>query len=158
MLISDNKGRKLYVTRDGMLAVAHASGMLNGIVVDELRRNTAGDGWTCYVSVWRKDWDYPCKMGAQCKDSEPQARQGHGPEMALARAERRALKRAFRIRSDFYPERPSVVEDFDTDIEPPALVATAGEGAAREVSETTTRAASPDEWVSPTREQDANIR
>ena len=126
-LISDRNGRKLYVTRDGMLAVAHASGQLNGIEVTEQRRNSTGDGWTAYVSVWRKDMEHPFHYGAQCKDNEAQAKAGNGPEMALARAERRALKRAFRIRSDFYPERP-YIEDEDTDLSPP------GEGAPREVS------------------------
>jgi hypothetical protein len=86
-----------YITRDGMLEVAHRSGQLDGIVVDELRRNSTGDGWTAYVSVWRKDMSHPFRWGAQCKDREAVAKQGHGPEMALARAERRALKHAFNI-------------------------------------------------------------
>jgi len=85
---------KIYITRDGMLHVAHQSGQLNGIVVDEERRNTTDDGWTAYVSVHRRDMDYPFRYGGQCKDNEqkddPQA-------MALARAERRALRRAFDI-------------------------------------------------------------
>ena len=86
-----------YITRDGLLEIAHRSGHLDGIVVDEQRRNTTGDGWTAYVSVWRNDMGHPFTYGAQCKDTEPQAKDGHGPEMALARAERRALKRAFNV-------------------------------------------------------------
>jgi hypothetical protein len=88
---------KTYITRDGMLDVAHRSGMLDGIVVDEQRRNSTDDGWTAFVSVWRKDMSHPFRYGAQCKDREAQARNGYGIEQAVARAERRSLKRAFRI-------------------------------------------------------------
>lgn len=155
ILISDNKGRRLYVTRDGMIAVAHASGQLNGIEVIEQRRNTEGNGWTAYVSVWRKDMEHPFTYGAQCKDSEAQARAGNGPEMALARAERRALKRAFRIRSDFYPENPHI-EDIDADeIESPT-----GEAAPREVSITRPPAAPSvdSQFIVPTPEQIRQMR
>ena len=88
---------QVYVTRDGLVAIAHRSGQLDGISVDEMRRNTTNDGWTVYVSVFRKDCSHPFRYGAQCKDSEPQAKAGFGLEQALARAERRALKRAFAI-------------------------------------------------------------
>jgi hypothetical protein len=153
-LIEDRKGARLYVTRDGMLAVAHASGQLNGIEVTEQRRNSTGDGWTCYVSVWRKDMQYPFHYGAQCKDTEAQARAGNGPEMALARAERRALKRAFRIQSDFYPGRPDI-EAIDVDeIDSPP-----GEAAPREESTRPPAAPSIDtEWIAPTPEQQRLMR
>jgi hypothetical protein len=93
-------GVEPYITRDGYLHIAHRSGQLDGIVVDEQRRNSTADGWTAYVSVYRKDMSHPFRYGAQCKDSEPQAKAGNGPEQALARAERRALKRAFDIPGD----------------------------------------------------------
>jgi len=86
-----------YITRDGLLEIAHRSGQLDGITVDEQRRNSTGDGWTCFVTVWRRDMSHGFRFGAQCKDTEAQAKDGHGPEMALARAERRALKRAFNV-------------------------------------------------------------
>jgi len=114
-IIDRGRGRKPYVTRDGYLEIAHRSGQLDGIVVDEERRNTTSDGWTAYVSVWRRDMSHPFRYGAQCKDGEALAKQGNGPEMALARAERRALKRAFNIPS---------FDGFDDDDEgPPASVA-----------------------------------
>jgi RecT family protein len=97
VIVAKKGGNRAYITRDGMLEIAHRSGQLDGIVVDEQRRNTENDGWTAYVSVWRKDMSHPFRYGAQCKDSESQAEQGNGPEMALARAERRALRRAFNI-------------------------------------------------------------
>lgn len=96
-IIQTQQGPRPYITRDGMLEVAHRSGQLDGIVVEEQRRNSEGNGWTAYVSVWRRDMSHPFTYGAQCKDHETQAKAGNGPEMALARAERRALKRAFSI-------------------------------------------------------------
>ena len=96
-LIAGKSGAQVYVTRDGLVAIAHRSGQLDGIVVDAMRRNTTDDGWTAYVAVYRKDCAHPFRYGAQCKDSEPQAKAGFGLEQALARAERRALKRAFAI-------------------------------------------------------------
>jgi len=99
-LIATKTGPKTYISRNGLLTVAHRSGQLDGLVVDEQRRNSTDDGWTAYVSVWRKDMSHPFRYGAQCKDNEPQAQAGNGPEMALARAERRALLRAFNIPVD----------------------------------------------------------
>lgn len=161
MLIPDKGGRKLYITRDGMLAVAHASGMFDGMDIEQ-RRNSTNDGWTAYVTVWRKDWGHAVRIGAQCKDTEAQARAGHGPEMALARAERRALKRAFRIRSDFYPERPGVEyvgEDIETIDIPPAVEGTAvGEAPREESSRPPAAPRITDEYIVPTREQDAQLR
>jgi hypothetical protein len=96
-VILTKNGPRPYITRDGMLEVAHRSGVFDGITVDEERRSSDGKGFTAYVSVWRKDMSHPFRYGAQCKDDESQAKQGNGPEMALARAERRALRRAFNI-------------------------------------------------------------
>jgi RecT family len=162
-LIEGKKGRQIYISRDGMLAVAHASGQLDGIVVDEQRRNSTGDGFTAYVSVWRKDMTHPFRYGAQCKDTERQAREGHGAEQALARAERRALKRAFRIRTDFYPERPDI-EDIDAiEAEATEEISPPNGGAEAAPKESITRpSASPprneDEFIVPTREQTAQMR
>lgn len=96
-VIRTKHGQKVYVTRDGLLAVAHRSGMLNGIVVEEERRASDDGGWTAIVSVYVKGCEYPFTYGAQCRDTEDPARAGNGPEMALARAERRALRRAFSV-------------------------------------------------------------
>lgn len=96
-VITASGRRQVYITRDGYLEIAHRSGMLDGIEVVEERRNSTNDGWTAYVSVHRRDMTHPFTYGAQCKDNEKQAAAGRGPEMALARAERRALKRAFNV-------------------------------------------------------------
>jgi hypothetical protein len=107
-MIDKGRGRKPYITRDGYLEIAHRSGVFDGMTTDEERRNSTGDGWTAYVIAWRKDMSHGFRYGAQCKDSEALAKQGNGPEMALARAERRALKRAFNI--------PSFGDDDDDDV------------------------------------------
>jgi hypothetical protein len=111
-----------YITRDGMIDIAHRSGQLDGIVVDELRRSSDDSGWTAYVAVWRKDMSHPFRYGARCRDNERQGREGLGPEMATARAERRALKRAFRIATsdEYQPDAETVrVEPAAADAERP---------------------------------------
>ena len=82
-----------YITRDGMLHVAHDSGQLDGMLVDEQRESE--NGYSATVSVWRKDMAHPFTYKGGCGIEEPQAKAGHGAAMALARAERRALRRAF---------------------------------------------------------------
>jgi hypothetical protein len=96
-ILERGRGREVYITRDGYLENAHRHPMFDGMVPDEVRRNSTADGWTAYVTVWRKDMGHPFRMGAQCKDTEAQAKQGNGVEMAIARAERRTLKRAFKL-------------------------------------------------------------
>lgn len=113
-----NKGTmSVYITRDGCLAIAHRHPQFDGMTTDEMRRNSTGDGFTAFVSVWRKDMSHPFRCGAQCKDTERQAKEGYGAEQALARAERRTLKRAFHLRGGAFTEVRNVIDvgtDFDT--------------------------------------------
>jgi hypothetical protein len=95
-IIKTAGGNRAYITRDGMLEIAHRSGQLDGIVVDDQHRTEHG-GHSATVSVWRKDMKHPFTYKGGCGHDEPQSKQGNGPEMALARAERRALRRAFSI-------------------------------------------------------------
>jgi hypothetical protein len=97
-VIATKKGARVYITRDGMLEIAHRSGQLDGIVVEEERQSE--NGYSATVSVWRKDMAHPFTYKGGCGAGEPQAETGNGAEMALARAERRALKRAFAIPAD----------------------------------------------------------
>ena len=94
-VIKTKSGNRVYVTRDGMIKIAHASGQLDGLVVDEQRESD--HGWSATVSVYRKDMAHPFTYKGGCGKDERQAVEGNGPEMALARAERRALRRAFAI-------------------------------------------------------------
>lgn len=86
----------VYITRDGLLHVAHRSGQLDGIVVDqEPTLSEDGTTWTARVTVFRKDMRhgftfpgrYPARGGNQA----------YAPEMALKAAESHALRRAFSI-------------------------------------------------------------
>jgi hypothetical protein len=110
-IIKAKGGNRAYITRDGMLEVAHRSGQLDGIVVDEERESE--HGWSATVSVHRRDMAHPFTYRGGCGVDEPQAEQGHGAEMALARAERRALKRAFNI---------SAFDDADDPVLDPAVL------------------------------------
>jgi len=84
------KGSLPYVTRDGFLHIAHRSGQLDGIeVVDGPRRE--GNEWVAQVAVYRKDMSHPFIYPGRADIG------GNGPEMAIARAERRALRRAFAV-------------------------------------------------------------
>jgi hypothetical protein len=87
--------QKVYVSRDGLLHVAHQSGVLDGIVVEEQRESE--NGYSATVTVWRRDMTHGFTYKGGCGVNEPQAANGYGAEMALARAERRALLRAFDI-------------------------------------------------------------
>lgn len=104
-------GNQIYVSRDGMLEIAHRSGVLDGIVVEEERESE--HGWSATIAVYRRDMSHPFRYRGGCGRSEPQAEQGNGAEMALARAERRALKRAFAI---------PAIDDIDDPIIEPAEV------------------------------------
>lgn len=111
-VIEPKKGnRKVYITRDGYLDIAHRSGQLDGIVLEDVSRGESG--WRATVSVWRRDMRYPFTYSAGCGDEEVQATAGNGEEMAIARAERRALRRAFRVLTAI--ERASGLVHDDTD-------------------------------------------
>lgn len=130
-VISTKQGLKPYITRDGLLTIAHRSGHFDGITTDDLHEGESG--WGATVTVWRNDMSHGFTYSAGCGKHEPQAQQGHGPEMALARAERRALHRAFNI--------PTAGNDWEDDPTEPAAGSLAGHSAsggmaAREVGTT----------------------
>lgn len=99
-----------YVTRDGFLHIAHKSGRFDGMVT-EYERETPG-GYECKVAVYRRDMSHPFTAVGRAKKSEGDKM----ADMALARAERRALRRAFDVAgiSDHEPveweEVPDLVE------------------------------------------------
>lgn len=86
----------LYVTRDGLMHVAHASGRFDGISVRSLP-----DTPTHYVAeatVWRKDMGHPfVYTGRYPKGGKGGPGAQYGPEMAEKCAECRALRRAFSV-------------------------------------------------------------
>jgi hypothetical protein len=97
---------RAYVTRDGLLHIAHRSGVFDGIEVTEPRLD--GEFWRSTCSVYRKDMSrpftypgrYPAKGGNQ----------RFAPEMAVKVAEVQSLRRAFDVSA------PTVEERWDLDV------------------------------------------
>ena len=151
-VITTKQGMKPYVTRDGLLAVAHRSGQFDGMTTDELREGE--HGWAATVTVWRKDMTHGFTYSAGCGRHEPQAQQGNGPEMALARAERRALHRAFNI--------PTTGGDWDDDPPAPEMTVRQDGGASgpQEVAITRSPAdqRADSRFIAPTTAQQDEIR
>ncbi len=82
-----------YVTRDGYLHIAHASGQFDGMeVVDESATDTE---WRAKVSVYRKDMSHPFTYTGRYPLNGQQKK--YGPEMAVKTAEVMALRRAFDV-------------------------------------------------------------
>lgn len=92
---------KPYITRDGLLHVAHRSGNLDGIettepvIVDKF--------WTARCSVYRKDMSRPFTYGGRYP-VDGQNRK-FAPEMAIKVAEVMALRRAFDVAAPAMEER-----------------------------------------------------
>lgn len=86
----------VYITRDGYLHVAHRSGNLNGIVVDEPPHlSEDGKEWLCTVTVYRKDMQYGFRFPGRYPAVG--GNKDYAPEMALKCAEAHALRRAFNV-------------------------------------------------------------
>ena len=86
----------VYITRDGMLHVAHRSGQLDGIVVEqEPTLSEDGKEWVARVSVWRKDMSHPFTFPGRY--SVTGGNRDYAQEMSLKAAEAHALRRAFDI-------------------------------------------------------------
>ncbi len=84
---------KPYVTRDGLLHVAHRSSQLDGIeLLDEGETPTH---WWAKVAVYRKDMSHPFTFRGRYPKSGTQ--KTFGPEMALKCSEMLALRRAFDV-------------------------------------------------------------
>ena len=84
-----------YVTRDGYLAVAHRSGLFDGMEV--LEQGETDSHFVAKVSVYRKDMSRPFTyVGRYAKSSGDMAKK-FGPEMAVKVAEVQALRRAFNV-------------------------------------------------------------
>lgn len=85
--------KRLYVTRDGLLHVAHKNGQLDGIEV--LEQAESETHYIAKVAVYRKDMSHPfVYVGRYPKTG---TNKKFGPEMAVKCAEAMALKRAFDV-------------------------------------------------------------
>jgi hypothetical protein len=89
---------QLYITRDGLIHIAHASGQLDGIEVEAVRDD---DGrWIATAKVYRKDMSRPFVYSAhQAEHEVPTSRawQKAPRAMTVKCAEVMALRRAFAV-------------------------------------------------------------
>lgn len=86
----------VYITRDGLLHIAHRSGQLDGIVVEqEPTLSEDKREWVARVSVYRKDMRHPFTFPGRY--SANGGNREYPQEMALKAAEAHALRRAFDV-------------------------------------------------------------
>jgi hypothetical protein len=147
-VIGTKQGLRPYITRDGLLSIAHRSGQFDGMTTDDLHEGE--HGWGATVTVWRKDMSHGFTYSAGCGRNEPQAQQGHGPEMALARAERRALHRAFNV--------PTTGGDWDAPPDMEQEPQYSGASAPQEAAIARSPAEQRATFIAPTDEQQTEIR
>ncbi len=91
LIVIPRKGA--YITRDGLLTLAHRSGVLDGIVVES--ESDTDTHWCAEVSVYRTDMSHPFTYRGRYPHNGDNAK--YGPEMAVKCAEVMALRRAFRV-------------------------------------------------------------
>ncbi len=95
-----------YITRDGLLWVAHRSGALDGIEVTDpevVNLPGAGEFWRAKASVYRKDMTRPFTYAGRYPTKG--GNQRYAPEMAVKVAEVMALRRAFNVSAPVLEER-----------------------------------------------------
>lgn len=84
-----------YITRDGLLHVAHVSGQLDGIETTDPALDEDGAFWRCKASVYRKDMTRPFTYTGRYPAKG--RNQQYAPEMAVKVAEVMSLRRAFDV-------------------------------------------------------------
>jgi len=94
-----------YITRDGLLHVAHTSGVFDGIEVTDPTIVDVGSGkfWTARCSVYRKDMTRQFTYAGRYPTSG--GNQRFAPEMAVKVSEVMALRRAFDVSAPVIEER-----------------------------------------------------
>lgn len=116
VLISGNP----FITRDGLLAVAHRSKDLDGIVIVE--QGETSTHYTAKASVYRKSMTHPFTFPGRFPKAKPMAKE-FGPEMAEKVAISRALRHAFNVSVPTAEERWDTDEVVSVDAPTPALTA-----------------------------------
>jgi hypothetical protein len=118
-----------YITRDGLLHVAHRSGQFDGIEASPVTKSEDGKYLRCTVSVWRKDmtrpFTYTGRYPAQGRNA------AYNEEMAVKVGEVMSLRRAFDVSA------PTVEERWDAEIaaDPPPAKKSLAEKVAEKVAE-----------------------
>jgi hypothetical protein len=95
-----------YITRDGLLHIAHRSGVFDGIEVTD--PVVVDEYWRCTASVYRKDFGRPVTYPGRYPTKG--GNQKFAPEMAIKVAESMALRRAFNVAAPTQDERWDVPE------------------------------------------------
>ena len=127
-----------YITRDGLLHVAHRSGQLDGIETTEA---AIVDGfWRASCSVYRKDMSRPFTYTGRYPTSG--GNQKFAPEMAVKVAEVMALRRAFDVAAPVAEERWDLEPVPSASAKQPSLAERAAQRAAIVVDPTPQEAAS----------------
>lgn len=103
-----------YITRDGLLHIAHRSGTFDGMEVSDPSIVDVGTGkfWSARCSVYRKDMSRPFTYAGRYPTTG--GNQKFAPEMATKVAEVMALRRAFDVSAPVLEER----WDMDTSAAP----------------------------------------
>lgn len=101
------QGKGAYITRDGLLAVAHNSGQFDGIEITDVGETDTH--YTAKASVWRKDMGRPFVYPGRYRKG--QGNKEYGPEMAIKCAEVMALRRAFNVAAPVLEERSDIDDD-----------------------------------------------
>lgn len=83
---------QVYVTRDGLLHIAHSSGQLDGMEVEEAHLSDDGTEWLSRASVYRKDMARPFSLSGRYPKGKKNAK-----EMAEKVAVARTLRHAFDV-------------------------------------------------------------
>ena len=121
-----------YITRDGLLHIAHRSGQLDGMETSE--PIVVDDYWRSTCSVYRKDMSRPFTYTGRYPTKGGNAK--FAPEMAVKVGEVMALRRAFDVAAPALEER--------WDIDAPVTVAVPKTTLAERASQTRAAIEAPD--------------
>lgn len=101
---------KPYITRDGLLHVAHKSRVFDGIEVEQPTLDAdGGKYWRTWAKVYRKDMTHPFRYPGRYPSSGGNAK--YAEEMCIKVAEVMTLRRAFDVAAPVIEERWA--DDFD---------------------------------------------
>lgn len=92
-----------YITRDGLLHVAHKSGAFDGMETTEPTLDADGAFWRATCSVYRKDMSRPFTYTGRYPAKSGNVK--YAPEMAIKVGEVMALRRAFDVAAPVIEER-----------------------------------------------------
>lgn len=93
-----------YITRDGLLWIAHRSGQFDGVTVT--KPELVGEFWEARATVHRKDMAFPIEFwGRYPAKGRSSKNAPFAPEMAVKVAESMAYRRAFNVSAPSADER-----------------------------------------------------